>query len=52
MPRPIGPSNGPCPRPGTQPPKCHGKAATIVGTNGTDVRKGTSGEDVIVGLGE
>ena len=29
---------------------CHGKAATIVGTNGHDVLIGTPGDDVIVGL--
>jgi RTX calcium-binding nonapeptide repeat (4 copies) len=33
------------------PPSCKGKPATIVGTNGRDVRKGTSGKDVMVGLG-
>jgi len=43
--------------PGTHPPSvpgaaptCGGKAATIVGTNGKDVRKGTPGRDVMVGL--
>jgi Ca2+-binding RTX toxin-like protein len=30
---------------------CKGKPATIVGTNGNDVRSGTPGKDVIVGLG-
>jgi Ca2+-binding RTX toxin-like protein len=33
------------------PPTCKGKPATIVGTNGNDLRKGRSGKDVIVGLG-
>jgi Ca2+-binding RTX toxin-like protein len=33
------------------PPTCKGKPATIVGTEGNDVRKGTAGKDVIVGLG-
>ena len=33
------------------PPTCKGKPATIVGTNGNDVRNGTPGRDVIVGLG-
>jgi RTX calcium-binding nonapeptide repeat (4 copies) len=33
------------------PPTCNGKPATIVGTNGNDVRGGTAGKDVIVGLG-
>ena len=32
------------------PPPCKGKLATIVGTS-SDVRKGTPGKDVIVGLG-
>jgi hypothetical protein len=30
---------------------CKGKAATIVGTNGSDVRTGSRGRDVMVGLG-
>ena len=30
---------------------CKGKSATIVGTEGNNVRKGTSRKDVIVGLG-
>lgn len=30
-------------------PRCHGKVATIVGTDGSDEIKGTSGRDVIVG---
>ena len=33
------------------PPTCKGKPATIVGTEGNDVRKGTAGKDVMVGLG-
>ncbi len=32
-------------------PTCRGQPATIVGTNSSDVRKGTPGKDVIVGLG-
>jgi Ca2+-binding RTX toxin-like protein len=32
-------------------PTCEGKPATIVGTNGNDVRGGTRGRDVIAGLG-
>lgn len=32
-------------------PKCKGKVATIVGTEGDDVLTGTSGDDVIVSLG-
>ncbi len=32
-------------------PTCKGRLATIVGTEGNDVRKGTSGKDVIVGFG-
>ena len=31
--------------------KCHGKKATIVGTEGRDVLRGTKGRDVIIGLG-
>ncbi len=31
--------------------KCHGKVATIVGTDGNDKIKGTNGDDVIVSLG-
>ena len=31
------------------PPKCLGKPATIVGTNGNDTLNGTAGPDVIVG---
>jgi glucose/arabinose dehydrogenase len=37
--------------PGTAPPSCKGIPATIVGTDGSDVRSGTPGRDVIVGLG-
>jgi RTX calcium-binding nonapeptide repeat (4 copies) len=33
------------------PLTCNGKPATILGTNGNDVRGGTAGKDVIVGLG-
>jgi Ca2+-binding RTX toxin-like protein len=33
------------------PPRCVGKAATIVGTSGVDTIRGTSGPDVIVGGG-
>jgi Ca2+-binding RTX toxin-like protein len=32
-------------------PRCHGKVATIVGTEGDDVIRGTDKPDVIVGLG-
>lgn len=40
------------PAPGTsQATTCKGAKATIVGTNGNDVRKGTAGKDVMVGLG-
>jgi Ca2+-binding RTX toxin-like protein len=31
--------------------KCHGRVATIVGTDGNDKIKGTNGDDVIVSLG-
>jgi hypothetical protein len=38
--------------PGTQAQAtCKGLAATIVGTNGSDVRTGSQGQDVIAGLG-
>ena len=39
------------PPPGTAPPTCRGIPATIIGTDGSDVRSGTPGRDVIVGLG-
>jgi hypothetical protein len=42
-------TQGPSPQP--PPPTCKRRPATIVGTEGNDVRKGTSGKDVIVGLG-
>jgi Ca2+-binding RTX toxin-like protein len=32
-------------------PTCRGRPATIIGTNGNDVRNGTPGRDVIAGLG-
>jgi RTX calcium-binding nonapeptide repeat (4 copies) len=49
-------TQGPCPQApaGQAPvtlPTCKGKTATIVGTNGSDVRKGMPGRDVVVGLG-
>jgi Trypsin/Divergent InlB B-repeat domain/RTX calcium-binding nonapeptide repeat (4 copies) len=37
--------------PNAAPATCKGKAATIVGTNGNDVRSGTPVRDVMVGLG-
>jgi glucose/arabinose dehydrogenase len=37
--------------PPSPPPTCKGIPATIVGTDGSDVRSGTPGRDVIVGLG-
>jgi hypothetical protein len=37
--------------PGTPPVTCKGLLATIVGTNGSDVRTGSLGQDVIAGLG-
>jgi RTX calcium-binding nonapeptide repeat (4 copies) len=37
--------------PGTPPVTCKGRVATIVGTNGSDVRSGSLGQDVIAGLG-
>jgi RTX calcium-binding nonapeptide repeat (4 copies) len=39
------------PTPGAAPPTCKGLQATIVGTDGKDVRIGSPGPDVIVGLG-
>jgi glucose/arabinose dehydrogenase len=45
------PPSPPPPPPGAAPPTCKGIPATIVGTDGSDVRSGTPGEDVIVGLG-
>jgi hypothetical protein len=39
------------PGPGSTSVFCKGKPATIVGTNGNDVRTGSQGRDVIVGLG-
>jgi Ca2+-binding RTX toxin-like protein len=35
----------------SEPPTCQGKVATVVGTEGNDVRTGTAHKDVIVGLG-
>jgi hemolysin type calcium-binding protein len=37
--------------PGTPPVTCKGLVATIVGTNGSDARTGSQGQDVIAGLG-
>src|SRR5215207_7267007 len=46
------PGTGPGTGPGTQAQAtCKGLAATIVGTNGNDVRTGSQGRDVIAGLG-
>jgi hypothetical protein len=43
---------GPAPTlPSGAPATCKGIAATIVGTNGSDVRTGSQGQDVIVALG-
>jgi hypothetical protein len=50
-PPPSGPGTSPPSSPATSPPPCKGKPATIVGTNGSDVRQGTPGKDVIVGMG-
>ena len=36
---------------GSRPTSCHGRAATITGTAGNDVLRGTPGPDVIAGLG-
>jgi Ca2+-binding RTX toxin-like protein len=44
-------ANPRCGAPAPAAPACKGKPATIVGTEGKDVRKGTSRKDVIVGLG-
>jgi Ca2+-binding RTX toxin-like protein len=41
----------PAPGPGGTTVTCKGLAATIVGTNGSDVRTGSLGQDVIAGLG-
>jgi Ca2+-binding RTX toxin-like protein len=53
----AGPNNG-CPAPAPAPTLpsgapaiCKGLAATIVGTDGNDVRSGSQGQDVIVALG-
>jgi hypothetical protein len=35
----------------SEPPTCKGKVATVVGTEGNDVRTGTARKDVMVGLG-
>jgi glucose/arabinose dehydrogenase len=60
MPQTPPPSLAPTPPPNLPPtnavgpnglPACKGKPATMVGTKGSDVRKGTSVRDVIVGLG-
>jgi RTX calcium-binding nonapeptide repeat (4 copies) len=57
---PVAPPAPPISPPGTPPATpeapaatafCNGIAATIVGTNGNDVRSGTPGKDVIAGLG-
>ena len=45
------PVPGPSPAPATTPPTCKGTPATIVGTEGDDVRTGTPGPDVMLGLG-
>jgi RTX calcium-binding nonapeptide repeat (4 copies) len=43
---------GPAPTlPSGAPATCRGIAATIVGTNGSDVRTGSPGQDVVVALG-
>jgi Ca2+-binding RTX toxin-like protein len=41
----------PPPAPGAARATCKGKPATIVGTNGSDVRTGSQGRDVFAGLG-
>jgi uncharacterized delta-60 repeat protein len=38
---------GPAPEPGPAPPRCFGKPATIVGTPGSDLLRGTGKRDVI-----
>ncbi len=45
------PSTIPPPAPGTATATCKGLPATIVGTEGNDVRVASSGRDVIAGLG-
>jgi len=48
----TGPSTGTVPTlPSGAPATCKGKPATIVGTNGADVRTGSQSRDVIVALG-
>jgi Ca2+-binding RTX toxin-like protein len=39
------------PSTGSEPPRCHHRRATIIGTAGPDHIQGTPGRDVIVGLG-
>lgn len=48
---PSGPGAAPPNGPGIATSTCKGVAATIVGTEGNDVRKATSSKDVIAGLG-
>ena len=45
------PGTIPPPAPGTATATCKGLVATIVGTDGNDVRTGSLGQDVIAGLG-
>ncbi len=45
------PKPDPDPDPEPTVPRCFGKRATIVGTNGADTLVGTDGDDVIVSLG-
>jgi hypothetical protein len=45
------PGTIPPPAPGAATATCKGKPATIVGTNGSDVRVASPGRDVIAGLG-
>jgi Ca2+-binding RTX toxin-like protein len=48
----TGPGTGPAPTlPSGAPATCRGLPATIVGTNGNDVRTGSQGRDVMLGLG-